>query len=147
VPGDRVEYEAFNYPHWRGTPHFKKLVILLIPEESTRVAMVRTGEAAIASISPESLREVEQAKLRVVSVPGTMQAIYQFYGTYLPEQQKNPVADARVREALSLAINRQQIIDHVMYGQAQWPMPLALFRYSVDIDTQRWETWSREALR
>jgi ABC-type transport system substrate-binding protein len=147
VPGDRVEYEAVNYPHWRGTPHFKKLVILLIPEESTRVAMVRTGEAAIASISPESIREAEQARLRVVSVPGTMQAIYQFYGTYLPEQQKNPVADARVREALSLAINRQQIIDHVMYGQARWPMPLALFRYSVDIDTQRWETWSREALR
>jgi ABC-type dipeptide/oligopeptide/nickel transport system permease component len=50
VSGDRVEYEAINYPHWRGTPQFKNLTILLIPEESTRVAMVRTGEAAIGSI-------------------------------------------------------------------------------------------------
>lgn len=147
VPGDRVEYEAIDYPHWRGTPRFKRLVILLIPEESTRVAMVRTGEAAIASISPESIKEVEKAKLRVLSVPGTMQAIYQFYGTYLPDFQQAPIADVRVREALSLAINRQQIIDHVMYGQARWPYPLATFSYSVDMDHKRWETWSREAFR
>jgi peptide/nickel transport system substrate-binding protein len=147
VPGDRVEYEAVNYPHWRGTPHFKRLVILLVPEESTRVAMVRTGEAAIASISPESIKEVEAAKMRVVSVPGTMQAIYQFYGIYRPEYQNSPLADVRVRQALSLAINRQQLIDHIMYGQARWPLPLATFSYSVDMDTKRWEAWSREALR
>jgi peptide/nickel transport system substrate-binding protein len=147
VPGDRVEYEAVDYPHWRGRPHFKHLVILLIPEESTRIAMVRTGEAAIASISPESVREAEAAKLRVVSVPGTMQAVYQFYGAYRPEFKDSPIADVRVREALSLAINRQQIIEHVMYGKAIWPMPFATFRYSVDMDTARWETWSQEALR
>jgi peptide/nickel transport system substrate-binding protein len=147
VPGDRIEYEAVDYPHWRGTPHFKRLVILLVPEESTRVAMVRTGEAAIASISPESIREVEAAKLKVVSVPATMQAIFEFWGMYRPELQSSPLADVRVREALSLAIDRQQIIDHVMYGRAGWPMPFATFDYSVDMDTQRWQAWSREALR
>ena len=147
VPGDFVEYEAVDYPHWRGKPNFKKLVILLVPEESTRVAMVRTGEAAIASISPESLQEVEAAKLKVVSVPSTMQAIYQFWGMYRAENQKNPLADKRVREALSLAIDRQQIIDHVMYGQASWPMPFATFGYSTDIDTARWKAWGKKALR
>jgi peptide/nickel transport system substrate-binding protein len=147
VPGDRIEYEAVDYPHWRGTPHFKRLVILLVPEESTRVAMVRTGEAAIASISPESIREVEAANLKLVSVPGTMQAVYQLWGTYRPELQNSPVADVRVRQALSLAIDRQQIIDHVMYGRASWPMPFATFGYSVDMDTERWQAWGREALR
>jgi ABC-type transport system substrate-binding protein len=44
VPGDRIEFEAVDYPHFRGTPHFKELHILLVPEESTRVSMVRTGE-------------------------------------------------------------------------------------------------------
>src|SRR4029453_8731852 len=63
VPGDRIEYEAVTYPHWRGTPQFKRLTLLLVPEQSTRLAMVRTGEAAIASIGPESIREVEKAKL------------------------------------------------------------------------------------
>jgi peptide/nickel transport system substrate-binding protein len=44
--------------------------------------MVRMGEAAIGSISPESLKEVKAAKLRTVTVPGTMQAVFQFYGSY-----------------------------------------------------------------
>ncbi len=147
VPGDFIEYEAVDYDHWRGKPNFKKLMILLVPEESTRVAMVRTGEAAIASISPESLAEVKAAKLKVVSVPATMQAIYQFWGMYRAENQKNPLADKRVRQALSLAIDRQQIIDHVMYGQASWPMPFATFGYSSDIDTARWKAWGKKVLR
>ena len=147
VPGDRIEYEAIDYPHYRGTPHFKRMILLLVPEESTRVAMVSTGEAAIASISPEAIRESKAAGLRVVSVPGTMQAIYQMYGLYLPGSQKNPLADKRVREALSLAIDRKQIIEHVMYGEAKMPMPFATFDYSVDDDTERWQNWSREAFR
>jgi peptide/nickel transport system substrate-binding protein len=147
VPGDRVEYEAVDYPHWRGTPQFKRLTILLVPEESTRVAMVRTGEAAIGSIGPESLKEVKASRMRTVTVPGTMQAVYQIYGAYRPEVKGSPITDVRVREALSLAINRQQLIDHVMDGQASWPMPFATFRYSVDMDVPRWESWAKEALR
>ena len=147
VPGDYVEFEAVEGPHWRGTPNFKRLRILLVPEESTRVAMVRTGEAAIASISPESIREVEAANLKLISVPATMQAIYQFWGMYKDSQKDSPLADVRVREALSLAIDRQQIIDHVMYGQARWPMPFATFPYAVDTDIEKWQAWGREALR
>ncbi len=43
VPGDRIEFEAVTHQHWRGRPHFKTLHVLQIHEESTRVAMVRTG--------------------------------------------------------------------------------------------------------
>lgn len=60
---------------------------------------------------------------------------------------RRSISASALRAALSLAIDRQQIIDHVMYGQASWPMPFATFGYSVDMDTQRWQTWGREALR
>ena len=43
--------------------------------------MVRTGEAAIASIGPETMLSASRAGLEVLSVPGTMQAIFQFWGT------------------------------------------------------------------
>src|SRR5207245_2009936 len=85
VPGDRIEYEAVTYPHWRGTPQFKRLTLLLVPEQSTRLAMVRTGEAAIASIGPEAVKEARGGGMKIVSVPGTMQAVYQFWGLYRPE--------------------------------------------------------------
>ena len=90
VPGDRIEFEAVDYPHWRGTPHFKNLQILLVPEESTRVSMVRTGEAAIASIGPETMRSASRGGLEVLSVPGTMQALFQFWGAYRPEPEGQP---------------------------------------------------------
>ena len=147
VPGDRIEFETVDYPHWRGTPHFKTLHILLVPEESTRMAMVRTGEAAIASIGPDTMLSASRSGLEVLSVPATMQAMYQFWGLYRPEFKNSPVANVRVRQALSLAIDRQQIIDHVMNGLAGMPYPFATFGYTEYFSADRWKTWSHEAFR
>jgi peptide/nickel transport system substrate-binding protein len=147
VPGDRIEFTAVDTPHWRGRPHFKDLHILLVPEESTRVAMVRTGEAAIASIGPETMLGATRAGLEVLSVPGTMQAIFQFYGTYKPEVADSPVAKARVRQALSLAIDRKQVIEHIMNGKARLPHPFATFGYTDFLSAERWEKWAAEAYR
>ena len=146
VPGDRIEYEAVP-GHWRGTPQFKKMTLLLVPEQSTRIAMVRTGEASIVAIGPDAIKEAQAGGMKIVTVPGTMQAVYQFWGTYRPEAKGSPLADQRVREALSLAIDRQQIIDHVMAKQARWPLPYAVFRYSADLDVARWEDWAKSAYR
>jgi peptide/nickel transport system substrate-binding protein len=147
VSGDRIEFAAVDYPHWRGTPHFKNLQILLVPEESTRVSMVRTGEAAIASIGPETMRGATRSGLEVVSVPGTMQALFQFWGAYRPDQKDNPIANPKVREALSLAIDRPQIIEHVMNGKASMPYPFAAFGYTEYFNAGEWRKWSDEAYR
>lgn len=147
VPGDFVEFEAVEHEHWRGKPKYERLIILQVPEQSTRLAMVRTGEAAIASITPEAIPEVRDANLKLVSVPATAQAIYQFYGLFRDEVEGSPVTDPRVREALSLAIDRQAIIDYIMEGEARIPLPFATFGYSLDMDTDRWRQWSKEALR
>ena len=146
VPGDRIEFTAVA-KHWRGTPHFKDLTILLVPEESTRVAMVRTGEAAIASIGPETMLGATRAGLEVLAVPGTMQAVFQFWGVYKPEVKDNPIAKKRVRQALSLAIDRKQVIEHVMNGKAQLPYPFATFGYTDFFSADRWKKWADEAYR
>lgn len=147
VPGDLVEFEAVEQPHWRGTPKFKRLVIMQVPEQSTRMAMVRTGEAAIAAITPEAIKEVRDSGLKLVSVPATAQAIYQFYGLYLDQFANSPLRDVRVREAMSLAIDRKAIVEHIMEGEARVPYPFATFGYSLDMDTKRWKQWSDERLR
>jgi peptide/nickel transport system substrate-binding protein len=146
VPGDRIEFTAVAN-HWRGTPAFKDLHVLLVPEESTRVAMVRTGEAAIASIGPETMMGASRAGLEVLAVPGTMQAIFQFWGTWRPEQKDSPIAKPRVRQALSLAIDRKQVIEHVMFGKARLPLPFSTFAYTEYLSTDRWEKWAAEAYR
>lgn len=147
VAGDRIEYVASGTPHWRGTPKFQNLHMLLVPEESTRVSMVRTGEAAIASIGPETMLGASRAGLEVLSVPGTMQAIFQFYGAYHPSMKGNPIANPRIRQALSLAIDRKQIIEHVMNGRASMPHPFATFGYTENLSNETWKKWADEAYR
>jgi peptide/nickel transport system substrate-binding protein len=147
VAGDRIEFEAIDYPHYRGTPLFKNLTILLVPEESTRMSMVRTGEAAIASIGPETMRSARRGGLEVLSVPGTMQAIFQFWGSYRPEVKDSPITNPKVREALSLAIDRKEIIEHIMNGEASMPYPFATFAYTENFSAAKWREWADHAYR
>jgi len=42
------------------------LILLLVPEQSTRLAMVRIGEAAIASIGPEAAKEARAGGMKIV---------------------------------------------------------------------------------
>ena len=147
VAGDRLEFEAVDWPHWRGRPAFKTLTILQIPEESTRVAMARTGEVAIASIGPEAMQGASRGGLEVLSVPATMQAVFQFWGTYRPVAKDSPVAKVRVRQALSLAIDRRQIIEHVMAGKAEIPRPYSTFSYTDSVSVDRWKKWTDENFR
>jgi len=55
VLGSYLKLEAMGKPHWRdGMPRYKTVTFRIIPEESTRIAMLETGEVNIADISRES---------------------------------------------------------------------------------------------
>ena len=52
-----------------------------------------------------------------------------------------------MRQALSLAIDRKQVIEHVMNGKARMPYPFATFAYTEYFSADRWEKWAAEAYR
>jgi len=57
--GSHVKYEAVNYPHWlAGVPKIKYLTFYLVKEESTRIAMLKTGEVDVTNISRDRIQEV-----------------------------------------------------------------------------------------
>jgi ABC-type transport system substrate-binding protein len=85
--------------------------------------------------------------LKRVTATGANQSTYVIEGTYTPQMAGTPLADVRVREALSLAINRQEIVDFVMEGAAALPLPYGVWKYSQDIDVDYWVNWSANALR
>ena len=143
--GDYFRYEAFDKSH-RGIPHFANMSLLLVPEESTKLAMVRTGQADLIDLVPESAPEVEAAGAQLTVIEGVGMFIYQFWGLYWPEAQALPIGDVRVRQAMSLAINRQDIIDFTLNGYGRPSMPFATFPTSVDVDVPRWQQWGEEAL-
>jgi peptide/nickel transport system substrate-binding protein len=104
-PGVRLDFEAF--PDYHRPVHVKSLSVISVPEDSTRVAMLERGEADIIYLVPGELID------KVRQIPGVVLAPVlsgswwlQFPGLQDP---KNPFHDKRVREAVSLAIDRQII--------------------------------------
>lgn len=145
VPGDLYEYEALD-KHWKKVPEFKKLSLILIPEESTRIAVLRTGVVDAADIDIESTGELEAAGLRILKLT-TLRPLIHLQGVYTTEGAKYPISDIRVRQALSLAINREEINKALFYGKLEPPMPPYMKAGLADIDTPFWQDYAAKVYR
>ena len=107
-PGVELVLEA-NEHYWRKTPSVKRLVFKAVPEEVTRLAMLKRGEVDIAysirGAMAEELRRTPGLTLQPNYPPGTFWLVF-------PEQwtaPKSPWADKRVRLAVNHAIDRAAI--------------------------------------
>src|SRR5262249_46993846 len=106
-PGVELVMEAYT-DYWRKTPAVKRLVFKVVPEATTRLAMLKRQEAdvtyALYSTLAEEVRRDKSLKLEPVILPGN--SWLTFVDMYDP---KSPWHDKRVRWAANLAINRQPI--------------------------------------
>ena len=114
VPGVKVVAEAFE-GFWRKVPSVKRLEFTTVSEAATRLAMVRRGEMDVATLMIDVLYQdvKKDPKLRLLVPLSPSQRL-----VYLPAQwdPKSPWADARVRKAASLAVDRQALVDIHMPG-------------------------------
>jgi peptide/nickel transport system substrate-binding protein len=107
-PGVEMVLEAHDR-YWRKPPHVKRLIFRVIPDEATRLAMLKRGEADIAyslrGAFAEEVKRTTGLKLAPTLLPAT------FWIDFTKEQwdPKSPWHDRRVRLAASLAIDRQEI--------------------------------------
>jgi peptide/nickel transport system substrate-binding protein len=121
-PGVEIELEAFS-DYYRPV-HIKNFTIRSIPEAATRVAMLERGEADIAYFIPgELIERVKKNKNLMLAPVVSGNWWLEFPGFQDP---KSPFHDKRVREAISLAIDRDAINDDVEYGMPwpKWPRDL-----------------------
>ena len=114
VKGSYVRLVA-NEDYWEGAPAIKNVEIRPITEASTRFAALVSGQAEIVTGVPVELYEpvVSNAKLEVVSRPAR-RSIFLALGN----KAEDPWSDIRVRKAMYMAINEEEIIEKVMRGHA-----------------------------
>jgi len=114
TPGVELVLEAFE-GYWRKVPNIKRLTIKSVPEESTRLAMLKKGEADFAAaMQGEIAEEVKRdPKLALVDTRHAS-----MYWLEFPEQwdPKSPWADKRVRLAVNYALDRQAINEAACLG-------------------------------
>jgi peptide/nickel transport system substrate-binding protein len=114
TPGVEVILEAYE-GYWRGMPHVKRLVMKGVPEGTTRLAMLKNGEADFAfSLDGPVAEEVKRDPR--LTLEATRHA--SIFWIEFPEQwdAKSVWADARVRQAVNYALDRQTINEAACLG-------------------------------
>jgi peptide/nickel transport system substrate-binding protein len=116
TPGVELVMEAFD-GYWRKTPTVKRLVWKVIPEETTRLAALKRGEFDLAySIRGELAEEL----LRTPGLTLKPVVINSPFWIYFADQwdPKSPWHDARVRRAVTLALDRDGINQALTLGHS-----------------------------
>ena len=113
-PGIDMTFEAFP-KYWRKIPNVKKLVLKGVPDSTTRLAMLKSGEAdiAIALDGPEA--EAVKRDTRMGLVDSRHASIFwiEFADQWDP---KSPWADKRLRQAVNYSLDRKSINEAACLG-------------------------------
>ncbi|MCG8710562.1 ABC transporter substrate-binding protein [Brenneria sp. 4F2] len=114
VPDQYVEL-ARNGDYFKGQPKTERL-IFKVSNRDTAQSELLNGELDIVELSsfnPADLKQYKDAGVNLVIQNGTS-------GQYMTINHQDPIlSDVRVRQALIYGINRQGIIDHLLFGHGQ----------------------------
>ena len=94
-----------------GPPALERLIIVVVDEPTTKLAALASGEIDFAGINPAHAEFVRRrSSLEVIDYPLPM-----LYSVVF-NTRRPPFDDESVRRAVSLAINRREIVDGYLYG-------------------------------
>jgi len=117
IPGQKLVLES-NPQYFEGRPYVNRYVYRIIPDNSTMFMELKAGGLDMMGLSPvQYQRETGSPRFRERFNKYRYPA---FAYTYLGYNLKNPLfADKRVRQAISSAINKDEIIHGVLLGMGQ----------------------------
>lgn len=112
VPGDRIVLERYDGYSGTSKPKMREIVFKVAREEATRVMMLETGEADVATNIPpdEAERLKSNPNLQVLRCP-TNRVIYIGMNNL-----SAPFDNVKVRQAVNYAVDKEAILEHVLNG-------------------------------
>ena len=114
APDDRTVLEP-NREYWDGAPANDGLVLKIVPDETMRGLELRKGSAdmVVNDLAPDVIHTlVEEGRVAIKTATGVDYA-------YLGFNMRDPLLDdARVRQAIGFAIDREAIVQYLRRGMA-----------------------------
>lgn len=112
VADDYLRLVAFE-DSWQGEANVQAATFISMPTAVTRTSALQAGEIQIAyAVPPEQVPALEASGIQIVSQALGHSLLLTFYGT----REDSPVNDARVRQALNHAVDKEAIVEFVMGG-------------------------------
>ncbi|WP_274425373.1 ABC transporter substrate-binding protein [Chelativorans sp. YIM 93263] len=115
-----------NEDYWGEAPDWERIVMRPITSAGPRVAALLSGDVDMIESPPiQDLPRLEDANFKVVdSLSNRIIYLHMYHQDHdAPGIEgtngENPLLDAKVREAISLAINREAIVERIMGGYAE----------------------------
>lgn len=136
---ERIVLEKFN-DYWKdGLPKLEEVVYTVIPDNSARLNALKTGEVdLIDGLNPSDIQQVEDdSNLQVIERP-SMNVGY----LGMTVNRDNPLSNKTVRQALSHAVPKQEIIDAFYAGYAEpakTVMPPSIQGYNDEIEDYEYD--------
>lgn len=112
-PEEFYKFEA-NPDYFRGAPAVDEIVVIMFADDSGALAAIRSGEVDVSfeRVSPEQIDLLNQPPLQISQGPEFTTQMINF------DASKAPFDDQVVRQAMSLAIDAQDIVNTVYLGAA-----------------------------
>ncbi|MEO7762578.1 MAG: ABC transporter substrate-binding protein [Casimicrobiaceae bacterium] len=110
-----------NPDYWKpGKPYLDRIVLRVIPDAAARSIALENGEIDVAPMSAIAAADIERlGKLKNIAVS---KAGNEGLGPNLwleVNLRDKPLSDLRVRQAMSLALDREKIVDVIWFGQGK----------------------------
>ena len=104
-----------NEQYWGGAPAFKQVVIRTVPEASTRVSALLSGQAdVIVAVPPEQMGFIGRSgRARVAHLHSNR------FGFWRQNEHVPPTNNVQVRQAINYAANMGQLLKTVYDGMGQ----------------------------
>jgi ABC-type transport system substrate-binding protein len=146
-PGQLVVLEAFD-DYWGDAPPSTRLEFRYVPEASTRISALRTGQVDVIDAVPPQLAVTLEAdpNVQVLTTPGLRPMGFALM------TERAPLDDVRVRQAMNYAIPKDAIAQGIFQGfatPADSPLAFNTTGYAragaFDFDPERAEALLEEA--
>jgi peptide/nickel transport system substrate-binding protein len=117
VTNQKIELES-NKDYYEGEPYIKRYMYRIIPDQSVQFMNLQSGDIDMMTLSPDMYKNIgSNAGLNAdINTYDYQEPRY----TYIGYNMENPLFKSKnVRQALSYAINRDDIIKDVLLGMAK----------------------------
>lgn len=133
VPNTRVVLERFA-DYWdTGKPYLDRIEMIPIPDDTARTTAVRTGTVDFIEYAPSKDLMVLKGD-KSLALAGDQNTNIRYLGFNLTKKD-TPFANPKVRQAISVAIDRQAVVDAAFFGFATPTLSVFPPGYWATLDT------------